>query len=270
MPTKLDASRWAVLLFLLAGLLLMAGCAAPQQQKTVRTIEVPPDENILRVGVAANAQPLVYRQGNTIVGLEADLARELAKDLGRQLRFVEYKWEDLIPALMADKIDIIMSGMSITRLREVRIAFTIPYFRSGLTALIRREDAARFSTGLFALTTSSAIGVIKDTTSEFFVEANYSSVKKIVYSDTKPAVNALIDKRIDMFIYDAPLILYLASENETNGLTALFTLLTEEYLAWGVRKDNKALLEAANNFLRKANSDGRLQKMIKYWIPFAQ
>ena len=269
MPIKLDARRWTVLLYLLAGLLLLAGCAAPQQ-KAARTVEIPPDENILRVGVTANAQPLVYRQGNKIVGLEADLARELAKDLGKELRFVEYKWEDLIPALMADKIDIIMSGMSVTRLREVRIAFAIPYFKSGLMALIRREDAARFSTGLFALTTSSAIGVIKDTTSEFFVETNYGSVKKIIFSDTKPAVRALIDKRIDMFIYDAPLILYLASENETNGLTALFSLLTEEYLAWGVRKDNKALLESANNFLRTANRDGRLQKMIKYWIPFAQ
>lgn len=269
MPIKLIASRWPVLQYFLAGLLLVAGCAAPQQ-KAVKTIDIPPDQNVLRVGVAPNAQPLVYRQGNTVVGLEADLARELAKDLGRELRFVEYKWEDLIPALMANKIDIIMSGMSITRLREVRIAFAIPYFKSGLTALIRREDAARFSTGLFALTTSSAIGVIKDTTSEFFVETNYGSVKKILFSDTRPAVQALIDKRIDMFIYDAPLILYLASENENRGLTALFTLLTEEYLAWGVRKDNKALLESANNFLRTANSDGRLQKMIKYWIPFAQ
>ena len=270
MPIKWNASRRPLLLYFLAGLLLLAGCAAPQQQQAVKAMETPPDDSILRVGVAANAQPLVYRQGNTIVGLEADLARELAKDLGKELRFVEYKWEDLIPALMANKIDIIMSGMSITRLREVRIAFTIPYFKSGLTALIRREDAARFSTGLFALTTSSAIGVIKDTTSEFFVEANYASVKKIAYTDTKPAVKALIDKRIDMFVYDAPLILYLASENETNGLTALFTLLTEEYLAWGVRKDNKALLESANNFLRAANSDGRLPKMIKYWIPYAQ
>ena len=269
MSIRLKTSRWPALLSFLAGLLLLAGCAAPRQQP-VKTIEISPDENILRVGVNANAQPLVYRQGDKIVGLEPDLARELAKDLGKDLRFVEYKWEDLIPALMADKIDIIMSGMSITRLREVRIAFTIPYFKSGLMALIRREDAARFSTGLFAVTTSSAIGVIKDTTSEFFVETNYSSVKKIAYSDTKPAVKALIDKQIDMFIYDAPLILYLASENESKGLTALFTLLTEEYLAWGVRKDNKALLESANNFLRKANSDGRLQKMIKYWIPFAQ
>ena len=270
MPDKLSNSRCSVLIGLLAGLLLLVSCAAPGQYHSVHSNEIPPDPNILRVGVTPNAQPLIYRQGNKIVGLEADFARELAKDLGKSLQFVELDWEDLIPALIANKIDIIMSGMSINRLREVRIAFTIPYFKSGLMALIRREDAARFSTGLFALTTSSAIGVIKDTTSEFFVETNYSSVKKIVYTDTKPAVKALIDKRIDMFVYDAPLILYLASENETNGLTALFTLLTEEYLAWGVRKDNKALLESANNFLRTANSDGRLQKMIKYWIPFAQ
>jgi polar amino acid transport system substrate-binding protein len=260
MPDKLSSSRWSVLICLLASLLLLV----------VQTIETPPDVNVLRVGVAPNAQPLVYRQGRTVVGLEADMARELAKDLGKSLQFVEYDWEDLIPALMANKIDIIMSGMSITRLREVRIAFTIPYFKSGLMALIRREDAARFSTGLFSLTTSSAIGAMKDTTSDFFVETNYSSVKKRLYSDTKQAVKALSAKQIDMFIYDAPLILYLASENESKGLTALFTLLTEEYLAWGVRKDNKELLEQANNFLRAANSDGRLQQMIKYWIPFAK
>ena len=269
MPNNLSSSRWLVLICFLAGFLLLIGCAAPGQD-SVKSVESPPDVNILRVGVSADAQPLAYRQGHKIVGLEADFAREFAKYLGKSLRFIEFDWEDLVPALITNKIDIIMSGMSITRLREVRISFTIPYFKSGLMALIRREDAARFNTGLFSLTTSSAIGAIKDTTSEYFVETNYGSVKKMLFSNTKPAVKALIDKRIDMFIYDAPLVLYLASENETRGLTALFTLLTEEYLAWGVRKDNKELLESANNFLKTANSDGRLQQMIKYWIPFAQ
>ena len=269
MPNNLSSSRWLVLICFLAGSLWLIGCAAPGQP-SVKSSATPPGVNILRVGVSANAQPLVYRQGNKIVGLEADFARELAKDLGKSLQFVELDWEDQIPALLANKIDIIMSGMTITRLRKVRIAFSIPYFKSGLMALIRREDAARFSTGLFSLATSSAIGAIKDTTSEYFVETNYGSVKKKLFSSTKPAVKALIDKRIDMFIYDAPLVLYLASENETKGLTALFTLFTEEYLAWGIRKDNQALLESANTFLKTANSDGRLQQMIKYWIPFAK
>jgi len=269
MSKNLSRRRWLVLLCFLAGLLLHMGCATPGQH-TVKTTEISPDVNLLRVGVSTNAQPLVYRQGNTIVGLEADFARGLAKYLGKSLQFVELDWKDQIPALLSNKTDIIMSGMTRTTLREVRIAFCIPYLKSGQMALIRREDAARFSTGFFALTTSSAIGVIKNTYGEYFVDEQYSSVKKKTFPTSRPAVKALIDKRIDMFIYDGPMILYLASENEINGLTALFAPLTEESLAWAVRKDNQELLESANNFLKTINSDGRYKKLIQHWIPFAK
>jgi polar amino acid transport system substrate-binding protein len=72
-----------------------------------------------------------------------------------------------------------------------------------------------------------------------------------------------------MFIYDGPMILYLASANENNGLTALFSPLTEEWLAWAVRKEDKELLESANNYLKTINSDGRYKKLIQHWIPTA-
>ncbi len=269
MPKKLSIEQLWVLIFFITGLFLITGCVSTDRQ-TAESVAIVPDANILRVGVTPNARPLIFKQKNKIVGLEADLARELAKYLGKSLRFVELKWENQIPALLENRIDIIMSGMSITRLREVRVAFSIPYFKSGQMALIRREDSARFNTGLFALSTSSAIGVIKDTTGEYFVETNFSSVKRKTFSTPQAAAKAVIDKKIDMFIYDAPMILYLASENEINGLTFLFTLLSEEYLAWGIRKDNKDLLKSANDFLRTINDEGRLNKIIKYWIPFAR
>jgi ABC-type amino acid transport substrate-binding protein len=137
-------------------------------------------------------------------------------------------------------------------------------------ALIRREDAARFSTGFFALSTSSAIGVIKDTTGEYFVEINYSSVKKKTFSTPRAAALAVIDKKIDLFIYDAPMIIYLASEYENKGLTVLYALLTREDLAWGVRKDDTELLDSANSFLQDPNNEKMLKKMTQYWIPLAR
>jgi ABC-type amino acid transport substrate-binding protein len=160
--------------------------------------------------------------------------------------------------------------MTRTPLREVRIAFTARYLESGQMALIRRENAARFSTGIFSLTTSSAIGVIKNTFGEYFVDERYSSVKKEIFSTPRAATKAVIDKKIDMFIYDAPMILYLASENENQGLTALFALLTREDLAWGVRKDNTDLLNSANSFLQNPNNEEMLKKMTQYWVPFAR
>jgi polar amino acid transport system substrate-binding protein len=269
MGNKWCRSRLLVLFLIFSALALAAGCA-PTGQNTAKPGSIPPDKNVLRVGVSTNSPPLIFRQGNNIVGLEADLARELAAYLGKSLRFVELEWEDQIPALLENRIDIVMSGMTITRLREVRISFSIPYFESGQMALIRRQDAARYSTGLFSLATSSAIGAIKDTTGAFYVESQFSSIKSKLYSTSRAAVKDLINKDIDMFIHDGPMILYLASENESKGLTALFTPLTREYLAWGIRKDNVALLDSANSFLRSFNEAGNLSKIIKFWIPLAK
>jgi len=269
MGKKRCTSRLFVLFYVLTVLPLFAGCA-PTGQNTAKPGLIPPDENVLRVGVSANSPPLIFRQGNKIVGLEADLARELAAYLGKSLRFVELKWENQIPALLENRIDIIMSGMTITTLREVRISFSIPYFESGQMALIRRKDAARYSTGLFSLATSSAFGAIKDTTGAYYLETQFSSIRRKLYTNSHAAVKDLIKKDIDMFIHDGPMILYLASENENNGLTALFTPLTREYLAWGIRKDNVELLNSANDFLRSFNEEGKLSNIIKFWVPLAK
>ena len=254
---------------LIAGLLLLAGCAASNQTAAGSGSAVP-DKNMLRVGITPDAPPLIFKQNGKITGLEAEFAHALANHLGKSLQFVKLKWKNQIPALLENKIDIIMSGLTVTPLREVRIAFCQPYFKSGQMALIRMVDAARFSTGFFSLTTSSAIGAVKDTTGEYFVETRFSNLKRILFSTPQAAVKALIDKKIELFIYDAPMVLYLASENENRGLTALFTLLTNEGLAWGVRKDNPGLLQAANEFLENPANEKKLKQMIQRWIPFTK
>ena len=81
---------------------------------------------------------------------------------------------------------------------------------------------------------------------------------------------ALKQRRIDVFIHDAPIILQLASENEAGGLTPLNTLLTEEYLAWGIRREDTELLDSANEFIETMKSDGRLMQMVRRWIPLAR
>ncbi len=261
--------RTAVWFVLLTGLLLIAGCA-PTAQNSSRPATIAPDENVLRVGVSTNLPPLIFKQNNEIVGLEAEFARELAGYLGKSLHFVELNWKDQIQALLDNRIDIIMSGMSVTPLREVRVAFTLSYFESGQLALIRRKDAARFGTGLFSMANAEAIGAIKDTTGAYYVERQFSNVKRKLYKNSRSAVKDLIKEEIDIFIHDAPMILYLASENETRGLTVLFALLTKEPLAWAVRKNNPELLKSANDFLQSFNEQGKLNQLIKYWIPFAK
>jgi polar amino acid transport system substrate-binding protein len=168
-----------------------------------------------------------------------------------------------------------MSGMSVTPIREVRVAFTQSYFLSGQAALIRREDAARFATGPFSLATAEAIGAIKNTTGEYYVETQFSGVKRKFYKNAQDAVKDLIKKEIDIFVHDAPMVFYLASENETRGIdvlkfSKLYALFTREPLAWAVRKNDPELLKSANEFLKFFNEQGKLIPLIKSRIPHAE
>ncbi len=125
----------------------VAGCQTPKSPAPAPSKAVPESGAALRVGITANMPPLIYRQDGQITGLEVELAKGLGQFLERPIKFVEISWEDQISHLLANKIDIIMSGMSITDMRRMRVAFCAPYAKTGQMALIRREDIQRFKTG---------------------------------------------------------------------------------------------------------------------------
>ncbi len=58
-----------------------------------------------------------------------------------------------------------------------------------------------------------------------------------------------------------------AGMNETEGLVSVKVLLTEEQLAWAVRKSDPELLESVNGALEKLQREGRTTAIIKRWIP---
>jgi polar amino acid transport system substrate-binding protein len=233
--------------------------------------DVAPNENLLRVGVTTNSPPVIYRQGKKIVGLEADFAKKFAEYLGKSLRFVELKWDDQIQALLDDRIDIIMSGMSITEMRRVRIAFSKPYFRTGQMGLTHMRSQRYFSQGYFSMRVAAStlkFGVEKATTGEFYVKKSFQNAKDIIsYSSPKEAAEALIRKRVDVVIHDAPIILMLASEHQADGLIPVAGLLTEEYLGWGMRKPDEELIKSADDFITKLENEGQLDSIINRWIP---
>ena len=81
---------------------------------------------------------MAFKQGGELGGLEVEAARELGEQLGRPVEFIEVKWEDQIPALLAGRTDIVMSSMTSTPERRLRVAFSNPYLRVGQMMLIKR------------------------------------------------------------------------------------------------------------------------------------
>ncbi len=223
----------------------------------------------LRVGVSPIFPPMVFKQGKELAGVEIDLARELGRELGRPVTFVELPWEDQTEALTGGRIDIIMSSMSITPARKWVVDFTRPYIVVGQMALVRSEDQARYLLG-FPLNLPGTVGVLKATTGEFLVQRDFPKAKRKVFTTDAQAVQALKKKKIDLLFSDSTLISYLAGTHSADGLAAVPHVLTEEALGWGIRKGDEKLLAEANAFLEKASANGKLRQVFRRWMALPQ
>jgi ABC-type amino acid transport substrate-binding protein len=219
------------------------------------------------VGVASTAPPFAFRQGEQLVGLEVDFAHALASALGRPLELREIAWEDLIPALLADRIDLIMSGMTITPARQVRIAFSEPYLRSGLLAAIRRGDDSRYPTGKSVLSRAQSIGVVANTTGDRFVREQARGTVVLAYPTPYAAAKELAQGRLDAVIDDAPVMLWYVSSNEST-LSPVLDPLNQEDIGWGMRQGDAELRAAVSGVLARWRTDGTRERLLTQWIPY--
>jgi len=163
-----------------------------------------------------------------------------------------------------------MSGMSITKTRTVRVAFSKPYLTVGQMALVRGEDRGKYPS-VYAIKYSDAkIATEKGTTGDFLVQQQFTRADRKPFESPEKAVQALINGKIDIFIHDAPVIWWLASKYESKGLVPAPVFLTKEHLGWGIPYEDTELLEVANNLLALWEADGSLKRIIQRWIPHIQ
>ncbi len=252
--------RWSSMLkvvSIFACTALLYGCG------TMGGVMAPP----LRIGVTADYPPIIFKQGDEIVGVEADLAWKLAAELGREPIFVEVAWEDQVPALREGRIDIIMSGMSITRGRGVHAQFSDPYVKSGLMTMVPAGRSSPYKTRGDILRRPRKIGVIPGTTADAFVSKNCPHAARVFLKKADDALPYFRGRKMDVFIHDGYSVAWVVSENESD-LEGIWIPLTEEELAWGIGRDDKALLKAANAALAKWQADGSLERVLDRWVPF--
>src|SRR5580765_3371483 len=123
------------------GLVIVAvACAGPVSAPPGRS-ERPRE---LVVATSGDSPPYATRREGTITGLEVDLATEVGKVLGRPVRFVDVPWNGLFDELVSGRADVVMAGVTVSAERERRFAFAEPYLRTGIAALVRRDDLKRF------------------------------------------------------------------------------------------------------------------------------
>lgn len=238
-------------------LLLCVACGSTHEQLL--------KSRVLRVGVSPDYPPIIYKTGPEMRGVEAELAAYVGAKLPATVQFVEMPFADLIPRLKKGEIDVIMSGMSESDLRKVDVRFVAPYMTIGQMAMVRAEDAARYATPTNLYAQKCRIGCLPGTTGELFLKENVPQAERIACKDPDEAVVALKERKIDVFVDDAPFVLVAVKDRQ---LAAVPWLLTDEHLAWAVSKDKAYdhLYDRLNTIALRAKQRGDIRRIVNQYF----
>jgi ABC-type amino acid transport substrate-binding protein len=191
----------------------------------------------------------------------------LGKELNRPIEFVVLNRDELIPALVDGRINIIMSGMSVTKARQLRVAFTQPYVHNQVRAIFPIQAAASFKTPGDLINSTARVGVIPGTTAELFVKQKCLHADIVKVTMRRDAAFFLLKgNRIDVFVDDTFALADILSQHEAD-ISYMKQPIAEEDLAWGCRPGDE-LLPKVNAILEKWKSNGTLDGILERWIPY--
>jgi len=163
------------------------------------------ESKVLRVGTTGDYKPFSYLnpETKTFEGIDIDMAKSLGAALGVEVEFVQTKWSDLLPDLLAGKYDIAMGGVSVSMERQKRALFTIPFMVDGKAAVARCDDRAKYQA--LADIDRAGVKVVSNPggTNEKFDRATLKHATIEIYQDNKTIWQQILDGKADLMITDA-------------------------------------------------------------------
>jgi len=255
-------------LFAMAFILISAPVFADDIELAKKsTIESILKSKQLRVGFESGYLPFeMTNRSGKYMGFDIDLGKALAKSMGVKWVPVNTAWDGIIPALVTDKFDIILGGMTVTQERNLAINFTNPYIVVGQAVLLNKKHAGIVKSYKDLndpkYTIVSRLGTTGEQAAKRLLpRANYKA-----YEAEAEAGMEVIQGNADALIYDLPFIEKMQAQHGAGKTISLETPFTYEPLAIGVRKGDPDFMNFLNNFLVQYKGDGKWQRSYDKWF----
>ncbi|MDO4323235.1 MAG: basic amino acid ABC transporter substrate-binding protein [Lachnospiraceae bacterium] len=217
------------------------------------------DDNVLVMATNAEFPPYEFREGDEIVGIDAEVAGLIADKLGMELQIDDMAFDSVLAAVQSGKADIAMAGITVTEERKMSVNFTDTYTKATQMIIVAEDSEIQGPDDLEGKT----IGVQLGTTGDIYVDdVPDASVER--YNKGFEAVQALLQGKVDAVVIDGEPAKVFVSQNE--GIKLLDEAFTEEEYAIAIAKDNDELLEKVNTALNELKDNGEFQKVVDKYI----
>lgn len=264
---------------LLASLVLMfTSCGQKDQTEEINVrLEMTKQSSLekiiasgeLRHGFEAGYMPfeMTDKNGN-FIGFDIDMGKKMAEALGVKWVPVNTAWDGIIPSLMTDKFDIIMSGMTVTQERNLKINFVEPYIVIGQAIIVNKKHQGKINS--YKDLNSSEFTVISKlgTTGESAVKSMIPKATYKAFETESEGAMEVLSGNADAFVYDLPFMeLFMTQRGNSSGSVYLLDKpFTYEPLAWAINKGDPDFLNWLTNFMRQVKNDGTYDAIYDKWI----
>lgn len=224
----------------------------------------------LIVGLQSGYPPFEFKdkQGN-IVGFDIDLAKAIARKLGKELKIMDMDFEAEILSLKQGKIDLIMSGMNITkeRLKEIHM---VPYFGDSTNSfsLLFWEKIPEDIHSLNDIISGSfSLSVHSGSISHLFLN-NYSDIQIKSFEDVLMPLMDVKYGKSRAALVENEIAEYLKDKHSEIQVLKIPVPKEHAILGFGIgiKKENKALFEQVSSIIQELKNSGELQKLENHWF----
>ncbi len=201
----------------------------------------------------ATFPPYEFRDGNTILGIDPEIMREVARRTGRELVIEDMSFDSVITAVVSGKADAAASGITVTPERRRKVDFSIPYVEAAQVIIVPKGSPIRKREDI----RGKRIGVQHGATGDIYVTRNIQQPER--FPNGALAVAAVAAGKVDAAVIDQdPAKMYVAGNER---LEILPEPLTSESYAIAVRKGDTVLLQDINDTIAALKASGKLEEI---------
>jgi polar amino acid transport system substrate-binding protein len=201
-----------------------------------------------------------------IIGFEMDMVRMMAEALGAELKIKTMSFHELLPALELNKVDMVISGMTITPVRNLRFAFVGPYFSSGKAFLAKSKTIANVSDATKINSPSTRVAALKCSTSQDFVKTVMPEAQLFVTDNYDEAIQLVMEDKAHALVADYPICIVALFRYPDAGFVSIQTTLTYEPYGIALPANDSHLINWVGNFLGILEGSGQLEHLKDKWF----
>ena len=219
----------------------------------------------IRIACQTQGAPFSFvdRNGNR-TGSSVELTKMIAKEMGVKVKYLNYDWDGLIPALLSKKADMLAADMTPTLKRAMKISFTEPYMYTGSVVFVKQDSPIKTLKDIKA---GTKMAVLLGSTGESDAKKVFPDAKYKTYKGGGPLlINAVLAGHVEAGVNDGSAATSQIASFPPNSVRILEGQLSRSPLAFAVRYNSPDLQSWLNLFFLHISLDGRLEKNLNYWV----